>query len=182
VPAAPLTPERIVDEAIALLDAEGPEALSMRRLAARLGTSTMSTYHHVPDKQTLIEAIAERIMSELERPSDDVPWDEAVRRMATSFRGLTQAHPAVFRVLLSSGERPTALVRTADDVVHRLEAAGFDPESALLTFRTLIRYLLGSTVLENDSPLNRASQDHTFRYGLEVIIAGIALGTPVSSV
>ena len=180
-PAAPLTPERIVDEAIALLDAEGPEALSMRRLAARLGTSTMSTYHHVPDKQTLIEAIAERTMSELEQPSDDVPWDEAVRRMATSFRGLTHAHPAVFRVLLS-GERPTALVRTADDVVHRLEAAGFDPEAALMTFRTLIRYLLGSTVLEADTPLHRDQQDETFRYGLEVIIAGIALGSPISTV
>jgi AcrR family transcriptional regulator len=181
VPAAPLTPERIVDEAIALLDAEGPEALSMRRLAARLGTSTMSTYHHVPDKRTLVEAVAERIMAELERPSDDVPWDEAVRRMAWSFRGLTQAHPAVFRVLLS-GERPSALVRTADDVVHRLEAAGFDPDTAVLTFRTFIRYLIGSTVLEADSPLHRQSQDDTFRYGLEVVIAGIAAGSPVTRV
>ena len=180
VPAAPLTPERIVEEAIALLDAEGPEALSMRRLAARLGTSTMSTYHHVPDKRALIEAIAERIMSELEQPSDDVRWDEAVRRMATSFRALTQAHPAVFRVLLS-GERPTALVRTADDVVHRLEAAGFEHEVAVMTFRTLIRYLIGSTVLEADSPLHRDHQDDTFRHRLEVIIAGVEAGSPVAS-
>jgi AcrR family transcriptional regulator len=147
----------------------------MRRLAARLGTSTMSTYHHVPDKQALIEAIAERVMSELEHPPDDVPWEEAVGRMAASFRALTHAHPAVFRVLLS-GERPAALVRTAEGVVHRLEAAGFDPEDAVMTFRTFIRYLIGSTVLEADSPLTHDHQDETFGYGMEVLVAGIEAG------
>jgi AcrR family transcriptional regulator len=150
----------------------------MRRLAARLGTSTMSTYHHVPDKRTLIEAIAERIMSELEQPPDDVAWDDAVRRMAFSFRALTHDHPAVFRVLLS-GERPVALVRTAEGVVHRLEAAGFEPESAVLTFRTFIRYLIGSTVLEADSPNHPQEQDDTFRHGLEVLIAGVVNRSPV---
>jgi AcrR family transcriptional regulator len=171
--AAPLSRARIVDEAIALVDAEGPEALSMRRLAARLGTSTMSTYHHVPDKQALIEAIAERVMSELEQPPDEVPWEEAVGRMAVSFRALTHAHPAVFRVLLS-GERPAALVRTAEGVVHRLVAAGFDADEAVMTFRTFIRYLIGSTVLEADSPLAHDSQDETFHHGMEVLMAGVA--------
>lgn len=172
MPAAPLNLERIVDEAIALLDAEGPEALSMRRLAARLGTSTMSTYHHVPDKQSLIEAVAERVMSQLEQPPEEAPWEEAVRRMATSFRRLTHDHPAVFRVLLS-GERPTALVRTADQVVHRLEAAGFHPDEAVMAFRTCIRFLIGSTVLEADTPLSAERQDETFAFGMDAIIAGL---------
>jgi AcrR family transcriptional regulator len=152
----------------------------MRRLAARLGTSTMSTYHHVPDKRALVEAIAERIMSELEQPAEDEPWDEAVRTMAASFRALTHAHPAVFRMLLS-GERPVALVRTAEGVVHRLEAAGFDQEAAVMTFRTFIRYLIGSTVLEADSPLDRSNQDETFRFGMDALIAGIEAGAPLPS-
>ena len=68
----PLTRDRIVEEAMALVDEEGPDALSMRRLAVRLGTSTMSTYHHLPDKRSLLEAIAEQVMAELETPDDDV--------------------------------------------------------------------------------------------------------------
>ena len=152
--ARPLSVERIVAEAIALLDEEGAEALSMRRLAARLGTSPMSTYHHVPDKAALIEAIAEQVMGELERPPADVPWDQVVRRMAASFRSLTSTHPAVFRVLLS-GPRPSALIRTADDVVHRFEEAAFSP------------------VLEGEGRVTAAAQDETFAYGLDAIIAGI---------
>jgi hypothetical protein len=93
--------------------------------------------------------------------------------MAVSFRALTHAHPAVFRVLLS-GERPAALVRTAEGVVHRLVAAGFDADEAVMTFRTFIRYLIGSTVLEADSPLAHDSQDETFHHGMEVLMAGVA--------
>ena len=170
--ARPLSVERIVAEAIALLDEEGAEALSMRRLAARLGTSPMSTYHHVPDKAALIEAIAEQVMGELERPPADVPWDQVVRRMAASFRSLTSTHPAVFRVLLS-GPRPSALIRTADDVVHRFEEADFSPAEAALSFRTIIRYLIGTTVLEGEGRVTAAAQDETFAYGLDAIIAGI---------
>jgi AcrR family transcriptional regulator len=172
VPAPPLSLDRIVDEAISLVDTEGADALTMRRLAVRLGTSTMSTYHHVPDKQALIEAVAERIIAGLEQPPDDVEWTDAVRLMAASFRSLTHAHPAVFQVLLS-GQRPVALTRTAEGVVHRLEAAGFSSADALATFRTFIRYLIGSTVLEADNPADRGQQDDTFRHGLDVLIAGI---------
>jgi AcrR family transcriptional regulator len=167
-----------VDEAIALVDAEGADALTMRRLATQLGTSTMSTYHHVPDKQALIEAIAARIIAQLDQPPEDAAWTEAVRQMAASFRSLTHAHPAVFRVLLS-GQRPIALTRTAEEVVHRLETAGFTSADAVLTFRTFIRYLLGSTLLESDSPLDSDLQDDTFRYGLDVLIAGIESLYPV---
>ncbi len=172
MPATALSLDRIVDEAIALVDSEGAEALTMRRLATQLGTSTMSTYHHVPDKQALIEAIAERVISDLEQPPDDVPWPDAVRRMAASFRALTLAHPAVFQVLLS-GQRPVALTRTAEGVVHRLEAAGFSPQDAVLTFRTLIRYLIGTTLLEADGNIDPTHRDETFRYGMDVLIDGI---------
>jgi len=174
-----LSRARIVDEAIALLDDEGASALSMRRLATRLGTSTMATYHHVADKDDLIDAIAERIMSELAVPSPDAPWDDAIRTMAWSFRDLGLAHPAAFRLLLG-GNSPAALIRTADEVVARLVHAGFDPGAALITFRTFVRYLIGSTLIEADlfgggvrSPTERARDTEQFRFGLETLITGI---------
>ena len=171
--ALPLTRGRIVEEAIALLDDEGAESLSMRRLAARLGTSTMSTYHHVPDKAALVEAVAEAVMTNLEQPAEDVPWEDAVRRMSRSFRSLTLEHPAAFRVMLA-GERPAALTRTAARVVSRLEASGFAAADALIAFRVLMRYLLGSTMVESDSHMAPAALQRTFDFGLESMIAGIA--------
>ena len=162
-----------MDEAIALLDAEGPEALSMRRLATRLGVSTMSTYHHVAGKADLVDGIAERIMGAMEVPPATAPWDAAVSTMARSFRQLTWQHPSAFRVLLGR-ERPAALVRTEDDVVARLVAAGFEPAEALTTFRILVRFLLGSVMVEATPRRTRAELDATFEQGLEVLLAGVA--------
>lgn len=173
----PLTRDRIVSEAIALLDDEGADALSMRRLGQRLGVSTMSTYHHVTDKSALIEALAERVMSELEVPGVDTAWDDAIRQMARSFMGLTRAHPAVFRVMLA-GDRPIALLRTADAVRARLVAGGIEPENALLHFRSFVRFLLGSVMVEAQGRLGGIEVDTTFEHGLELLIAGVATTRP----
>lgn len=175
---APLSRDRIVDEAIALLDDEGPSALSMRKLAQRLGVSTMSTYHHVTDKDDLVEAIAERVMQSLARPAPDASWPDAVRTLAWSFRALTIEHPAVFRVLLG-GPRPTALLRTADDVRALLERRGFGEDDSLLVFRTFIRYLMGSTLAElggfggGADTRGTEAAERQFGYGLEAIISGV---------
>ncbi len=171
MPTIPLTRERIVEEAMALIDAEGANALSMRRLAARLGTSTMSTYHHIPDKQALREAIAERVMADLVEPDPALPWDDALRELAWSFRSLTLAHPAVFQLLLDT-PRPAALGVAAESAIQRLIAGGFSTERALLVFRTFIRYLLGVVVIEADIPPDDA-HDTAFGYGIETLLKGI---------
>jgi AcrR family transcriptional regulator len=152
----------------------------MRRLAARLGVSTMSTYHHVADKAALVEAIADRVMGRLEVPEESVPWEEAVRTMSWSFRSLTQRHPAVFRVLLGQ-ERPAALLRTAETVIARLVAAGFSDTDALTTFRVFVRFLLGSVMVEATPRLPLAELDDTFQRGLELLIAGVAAQRATSS-
>ncbi len=171
MPTIPLTRERIVEEAMALIDAEGANALSMRRLAVRLGTSTMSTYHHIPDKQALREAIAERVMADLVEPGPTLAWDEALRELAWSFRALTLAHPAVFQLLLDT-PRPAALGVAAESAIQRLIAGGFSTERAVLVFRTFIRYLLGVVVIEADIPPDDA-HDQAFGYGIETLLKGI---------
>lgn len=177
-PTVPLSRDRIVGEAIALLDQEGHQALSMRRLAQRLGVSTMSTYHHFADKGALVEAIADRIMASLDRPTTGAPWPDAVRTLAWSFRSLTLDHPGVFRVLLS-GQRPSAMLRTADDVRGLLVQRGFDHDDALIVFRTFVRYLMGSTLAElgglggGSVASGTAAGERQFEYGLEAIIAGV---------
>ncbi len=178
---------RIVDEAIALLDEEGVNGLSMRRLAQRLGVSTMSTYHHVADKADLVEAIAERVTAGLEAPPPDASWEEAARTLSWSFRSLTQRHPAAFQLLIS-GPRPDALVRTTTEVINVFESSGFGRDEAEEVVAVLLRYLLGDfavgrdlsgegppAVMATDSAAQRESR---FRFGLEVVIAGVAATRP----
>ena len=171
-----LSTERIVTEAIALLDADGVDALSMRKLAARLGVSPMSLYHHVADKHALIEGIAEAIMRDLVIPGPDVAWDEAIRDLATSFRAITLEHPAAFQLLIS-GETPAALLRTAASAIDLLQHGGFDEHAAVATFRTFVRFLLGSTVVEQDlsehrEPEARTQADAQFVFSIDLLIAG----------
>jgi hypothetical protein len=99
--------------------------------------------------------------------------------MAWSFRDLTLAHPAAFRLVLS-GESPAAVLRTADDVVTLLTNAGFEAAEALKVFQTFVRYLIGSTLVDADvfgSAVRTASDQRRlseqFRYGLEALIVGI---------
>src|SRR4051794_21061960 len=71
VPRNTLSRAGIVDAALALIDAEGLEAVTMPKLAERLGVGTMSLYRHVSDKDDLIDAAAERVMSDVEVPGGD---------------------------------------------------------------------------------------------------------------
>lgn len=175
----PLTRERIVDEAIALLDEEGEGALSMRRLATRLGASTMSTYHYVANKDELVEAVADRLMQGLALPSPTTPWPDAVRSMGWSFHRLVVEHPAAFRVMIT-GRRPAAMLRAAEHCVAILASQGFDEATALRVLRTFVRYLMGSAQADLGglgNPVGRwgaVPSDDQFAFGLEALIAGVA--------
>ena len=179
-----LSRERIVEEALALLDEEGEEALSMRRLAQRLGASTMSTYHHVSDKETLLDLVTDRVMSELRLPSHDASWQDAVRTMAWSFRSLTHQHPAVFRLVLAR-PRPAGMLVTSANVRTVLIDRGLAPEFASTVFRCTVRFLLGSTLGEvggfGGLGIDHHSEEahQVFESGIEALISGFTqqLGT-----
>ena len=71
-----LTPERIVNAGIALVDEEGLEALSMRKLARRLGVEAMSLYHHVRSKEALLDLMVDRIFDGVEMNLDEERWQD----------------------------------------------------------------------------------------------------------
>ncbi len=91
-----LTRDDIAAAAVRVADAEGFEAVSMRRLATELGVGTMSLYHYVHTKDELLTLITDHIMGELLIPDDEAmptDWREAVRRVAELSRQTLQAHP-----------------------------------------------------------------------------------------
>ncbi|MEV4898311.1 TetR family transcriptional regulator [Nonomuraea sp. NPDC055795] len=94
MPSEPLSKKRIVTAAIGLIEREGADAISMRRIAADLGVGVMSLYNHVPNKDALLSEVAEAVLSEIEFTDDPgADWTERVRIQARAFRQIAHHYP-----------------------------------------------------------------------------------------
>ncbi|MFI9612095.1 TetR/AcrR family transcriptional regulator [Streptomyces sp. NPDC052023] len=90
----PLTKDGIYAMALQLIDADGVEALTMRKLAAALDANPMSLYHHVPNKDAVLRGVAARVGSQFRAGErEGTPWQERLRRLALDFRALVHRHP-----------------------------------------------------------------------------------------
>ena len=150
-PAAPrstarLSRETIVGAGIALADAEGLDALSMRRLAAELGVNPMSLYHHVRDKDALLDAMLDAVVAGIEaddaplaRPSD---WTARLRDLLLAARSAMLGHPWAVQVVQQRDVPTPATLRHVDRVLGLLRGGGCPVD---LAHHAL--HLLGSRVL-----------------------------------
>src|SRR5918998_6791971 len=90
----PLTRERILGAGLRIVDEEGIEALSMRRLAAELGVNPMSIYHHLPGKAAVVSGLVGMVFSGMRvPPSGGLPWRGRVRAHARAPPGVVRSHP-----------------------------------------------------------------------------------------
>jgi len=143
VAARRLSRERVVRAAIGIADDGGLGTLSMRRLGQGLGVEAMSLYNHVANKEDLLDAITEEILSEIELPSGG-EWKADVRRHAVSAHDVFGRHPWACNLTIS---RPLPLgVRRAEWMLRRLREAGFPPEVAYDAFHALDSHILGFTL------------------------------------
>src|SRR5260370_14451212 len=144
-PDAPLLDRRaILEAALQLVDEEGLDALSMRRLGARLGVEAMTLYYYLPNKAAVVQGLAEAVLDKLELPTVPVrDWPSMVRHVARSFRGLGLMHPGVFPLLATVGLDNPASFRPTDAILQGLCAAGFQPELAFTAFSTIKSFLVG---------------------------------------
>ncbi|HTX13568.1 MAG TPA: TetR/AcrR family transcriptional regulator C-terminal domain-containing protein [Solirubrobacteraceae bacterium] len=143
-----LTRDLILDRAVALIEAEGPGALSMRRLGSALGVEGMAIYHHFEGRDELLSAIGDRLLEPLHQLELGEDWREACRRFALALRGLAVAHPATFQLLgLQPFDTPSAL-RPVERLLAVLIARGFDPAAALTIYRATVSYARGYALAE----------------------------------
>jgi AcrR family transcriptional regulator len=160
-----LTRERIVAEAIALLDEDGVEALSMRTLGQRLGAGATSLYRHVANKDELIELVVDEVYGELEVPEVTVPgaWRTAMHITAHSLRQTGLRHMWLMQVLGQVGLN--YLGPNVVDVTTRglaiLTVAGFDMAEATKAMSSVSSYVIGITSAETGwlSALRRQGLD-----------------------
>ena len=151
-----LTHEALVDAALAIADAHGLEALSIRRLAKEVGVTPMAIYWHVADKEALLGALGERLFSEIELPPEAGTWHEELSALLAAMLRVLRAHPAVAPLALPTilGSAPGLTV--AERVLRLLTIGGFsDGEAADAGV-----YLLSSMItLVTVEPGNQPSAD-----------------------
>jgi AcrR family transcriptional regulator len=171
-----LSRDRILDAALALAHEEGTDALSMRRIAAELGTGAMSLYNHVPDKDALLDGLAERMFSPIETPSG-ATWREVSEAWATSTRANVLANGPLVPILVGA-RRGFPLIGLLKEVVQALQATGLDAEVAHDITRVVSRWVAGSIIA--DAALLRAGLaqrdelDDVFTRGLDALLNGLA--------
>jgi AcrR family transcriptional regulator len=147
---APLTRERIFDTAIRLMDTEGLEAITMRRIGRELGVEAMSLYNHIADKEDILNGVVEAVMAEYEFPPTSEDWRETARRAARSWRNLLKSHPNVI-TLMSEQRKPTHTIealRPMDFALGVIASQGLGPEETVRAFRAFGGYIQGFVLAE----------------------------------
>jgi AcrR family transcriptional regulator len=142
-----LNRERIVAGALALADAEGVDALSMRTLAGRLGCAPMSLYNHVADKDELLTAMLEAVADEIEPPDPDCEPLDAIRARAIATREALVRHPWAAERWQRSMPGP-ARTRLMEELLAMLARTDLSPETAHHGFHAVNNHVLGYTLQE----------------------------------
>jgi AcrR family transcriptional regulator len=204
----PLSRQTIAQTALELIDDEGLENCSMRRLGAKLGVEAMALYHHFPSKGELLDAVMEQLLDELEiPPREAMPPLERLRTLVAAYRGAAVRHPPAFILLAArrfNTERTFAFYET---ILEMFADLGFDAKQSARWFRLIGNFASGSGMadvasreriadatplrLEHDAreiafPRVRAVAPHltvqnldaVFEFGLDVLFEALAEAAP----
>jgi TetR/AcrR family transcriptional regulator, tetracycline repressor protein len=144
-----LSRELIIREALALLDEHGTGALSMRRLADRLGVAPNALYTHVRGKADLIDGLIDQVYAGLDLEPDPAgDWTQQLATLSQGVRAHLLAHPAVVPYALQRpGLGPHGL-RLGEAIYNILRPAGFSDQAVVGTVYALLTYILGFVALE----------------------------------
>jgi AcrR family transcriptional regulator len=124
-----MSTDRITAAALQIVDTEGSQALTMRRLGQALGRKVMTLYRYVPSKDALLDGVVARVLTDLAINPAATDWRQELRDLATSFRGLAPAHPTRYPRWLPGTHQPSrATARTRRSSPRRASAGpGFRP-------------------------------------------------------
>jgi AcrR family transcriptional regulator len=141
----PLTRERIARAALELIDDEGLEACSMRRLGARLGVEGMALYHHFAHKGELMDAVMDCLLDEIDLPQRDAVLPlERLRRLLRSWRAVAVAHPPAFILLAGRRFNTDRAFAFYEALLQAFADLGLDAKQTARWFRLLGGFASGS--------------------------------------
>ena len=143
-----LSERRIAAEALALIDAEGVDKLTMRGLATALDTSPMALYTYFADRDALLEAVTQLVLSEVEAPSEELGWQVVVRRIMRSFRTVGLRHPHMAQLLQLHPPRTLDALAFVEAGFRAFRRAGFNDAAIARSYSALAAYSFGTLSLE----------------------------------
>ena len=168
-----ITRDAVLAAALEIIDRDGADALSMRRLARALNRAPMILYRHAPGKAARLDGVAETVLAQLQVDSADPDWAGQLRHVARRFRALALAHPHVVPLIVTRplatplGLRPAGTLRPLEDILDLLTRAGFSGPDALHIYRALFGFLHGHVLNELQELIENPDEtDDLLRLGL----------------
>lgn len=143
---AAVTHQEVIVATLRLVDREGLEEISMRRVGEALGFSAMSLYHYFPSKDALLDGVFQAVLDELPPIELERTWQKTVLRRARELRKVLKKHP---RAIVLFATRPAvthASIAHVEEMLRVLKKAGFTPEKSLRIFQTVVSYVVGHTL------------------------------------
>jgi AcrR family transcriptional regulator len=170
----PLTLDRIVSTAIDLVDREGLDALSMRRLGTELNAGATTLYWHVKNKDELLDLALDQVFAEVEAPDPSLPWREQLRELAHGLRRLLLRHRNLIMVIASRPTTGPNAVGAIDLLFGVVRRGGFPDDEVVQASLAVLNYVSGYAVLEaaslaqfgpsaDEATVRRALQDNIVR-------------------
>jgi AcrR family transcriptional regulator len=145
----PLTRQRVIRTALRIMDEEGLESVTMRRIGRELGVEAMSLYNHVRDKEDILDGVCEEVLAEFRIP-ESREWGEAARLGAREYRRLLLAHPNVI-TLMSDRKGPFTnpdSLRAYEFALDLFRSLGLSEADSVKAFHAFGGYILGYVTME----------------------------------
>lgn len=143
-----LNADRILRAALRLVDAEGLDALTMRRLAAEVGVATMSLYGHVPTKDDVLLGVVNLVTREIDLPGPETPPWDALRIITREFRRVGLEHPNLVPLIVRQPPTGSRGLLTLEAALDALRRAGLDPSATARAYRLTASFAIGFVSLE----------------------------------
>ena len=157
-PRKPVTRQRALEVAMTLADRHGLDELTMRRLAEELGVEAMSLYHHVPNKDAILDGMVDLVFGEIELPRADLDWKTALRRRMASVRAVLVRHRWALRILESRAAPGPTTLEHHDAMLGCLRRAGFSVPLAAHAYALLDSYVFGFVHTELTLPFETSEE------------------------
>jgi AcrR family transcriptional regulator len=145
---APLTRDRVVAAALAIVEEGGLAGLSTRRLGQALGCEAMSIYHHFASKQHLLDALVDAALAGIPPPPPDLPAIARLRDQAYAYRAMAHRHPKLYPLIAVHRLNTPTGVRLIERMLAIVAEVTLDPETAARAFRVLGYYVTGAALDE----------------------------------
>ena len=148
----PLSRDRVLRAAVAVADAGGITGLTIRSLAQEVDVKPMSVYHHVANKDAILDGIVDIVFSEIELPSAEGEWQAEIRKRASSAREVLARHPWAIGLLETRTSPGPATLRHHDANIGVLRGAGFSVEMAAHAYALIDSFVYGFALQEASLP------------------------------